>query len=214
MPPSQRREELIAAAIRVIARSGVAAATTRAIVTEAQMPLGAFHYIFENHDELMSAVVEAVTEQERFVAETRSVDATSVQAALLSGLNGYIDLLAAEPERELALLELGLFARRQDADGQMRTQWESYFGTAAEVLQYAAELTRTRWTAPLPDLARLLVASLDGITLGWLADHDTAAARRTAAFVARALAVYADSPDAGGTTAVSRVAREPRPDDD
>ncbi|MCC4907513.1 TetR/AcrR family transcriptional regulator [Microbacterium sp. cx-59] len=214
IPPSQRREELIAAAIRVIARSGVAAATTRAIVTEAQMPLGAFHYIFENHDELMSAVVETVTDQERFVAETRSVDATSIEAALLSGVNGYIDLLAAEPERELALLELGLFARRQNADGQMRTQWESYFGTAAEVLQYAAELTRTRWTAPLPDLARLLVASLDGITMGWLADHDTAAARRTAAFVARALAAHAEGSDADGPATASGATRERHPDDD
>jgi AcrR family transcriptional regulator len=188
IPPEQRRDELVAAAIRVIARDGVARATTRAIVAEAGMPLGAFHYIFTNHDELMRAVIETVTEHERFVAEAASIDATSLEAAILSGLDAYIDLLEAEPERELALLELGLFARRQNADGLMRSQWQTYFETAAGVLQYAAVLTGTQWTAPIDELARTLIAFVDGITTGWLADQDTAAARRTAAFVASALA--------------------------
>ncbi len=191
IPPEQRRDELISAAIRVIARDGVSKATTRAIVAEAGMPLGAFHYIFASHDELMTAVIETVTEQERFAAETSSMDAGSIEAAILSGLNGYIDLLAAEPEREIALLELALFARRQDADGQMRTQWGSYYGTATELLQYAAELTGSVWMSPMPDLARSLVVVVDGLTTTWLADHDTAAARRTAAFVAGAFAAHA-----------------------
>ncbi|GAA2655502.1 TetR/AcrR family transcriptional regulator [Paractinoplanes durhamensis] len=191
IPPGQRRDELVAAAIRVIARSGVAKATTRAVVAEADMPLGAFHYIFGSHDELMRAVIETVTDDERLVAEAASIDATSVEAAILSGLNAYIDLLVAEPERELALLELGLFARRQSADGLMRSQWQTYFETAAGLLQYAAVLTGTRWASPLDELARTLIAVVDGITIGWLADHDTAAARRTAAFVAVAFAAHA-----------------------
>ncbi len=191
MPPEERRAELVAAAVRVIARGGVARATTRAIVAEAGMPLGAFHYIFGSHDELMRAVIETVTEYERFAIEAGSVDATSLEAALRGGFDVYIDLLAAEPERELALLELGLFARRQDPDGQMRRQWETYHEMAAHLLAYAARLTGTRWTAPLPDLARILTTFVDGITVGWLADQDTAAARRTAAFAATALAAHA-----------------------
>jgi AcrR family transcriptional regulator len=203
MPQAERREELIAAAVRVIARGGVSRATARAIVAEAQMPLGAFHYIFGSHDELMSAVIETVTAQERFVAETSLMDAASLESAVLSGLNGYIDLLAAEPDRESALLELGLFARRQNADGQMRAQWESYATAAVEVLQYAADVTAMRWSMPLPEVARILVAFVDGITLGWLADQDTAAARRTAAFAARALALHAERIDAGADAGAS-----------
>lgn len=200
IPPQQRREELVAAAIRVIARSGVVGATTRAVVTEADMPLGAYHYVFGSQDELMRAVIDTVTEQERFAAQVGSLDARSLPAALRSGLDAYIELLVAEPDRELALFELALFARRQDADGQMRTQWETYHRTAIELLQYAADATGSRWTSPIADVARALVAFADGITLAWLADHDTEAARRTAAFAATSLAAHAVPRDGSAPT--------------
>ena len=57
---ADRRAALIGAAVRVIARSGLAAATTRAIVTEAGMPLGSFHYVFDSRDDLITAVIETV----------------------------------------------------------------------------------------------------------------------------------------------------------
>ncbi|MFG6504335.1 TetR/AcrR family transcriptional regulator [Microbacterium sp. P05] len=189
IPPQQRREELVAAAIRVMAQRGVPAATTRAIVAEADMPLGAFSYIFGTQDELMHAVIETVTEQERFAAQAGSIAATSVEAAIRNGLNAYIDLLVAHPERELVSLELGLFAARHRTVKEP-TQWETYFSSGAQMLQYAADLTRTRWTAPTAELARPLVAFIDGITLAWLADRDTDAARRTAAFAAASIASH------------------------
>lgn len=192
MPAEQRREELIAAAIRVIARRGVPGATTRAIVAEADMPLGAFSYIFGTQEQLMTAVVESVIEQERFAAEVRAIDVSSMEAALRSGLDGYIDLLRTHPDHELALFELGLWARRRDADGQMRDQWTSYFAAAEQLLRYAAEVTGSVWTSPVPALARVLVAFADGITLAWLADQDTDAARATAAFAASSLARHAE----------------------
>lgn len=188
MPPEERREELIAAAIRVIARRGVASATTRAITAEAGMPLGAFTYIFGTQDELMTAVIDTVIEQERFAAESRAIDPTSMTAALRSGLEGYIDLLERDPDHEIALLELALVARRRDPAGQMRAQWETYFRTAEQVLVYAAEITGSRWTQPVADLARHLVVVVDGLTTTWLADGDSDAARRTASFAAAALA--------------------------
>ena len=153
IPLEQRREELVAAAIRVISRDGVAKATTRRIVAEAEMPLGAFHYAFATQDELMRAVVDTVTEQERFAAQAGSWDARSLESALRSGFETYIGLLEANPERELVLMELALFSRRHSADG-MRDQWSTYFESAAEMLSYAAELTGSEWTSPLDELAR------------------------------------------------------------
>jgi AcrR family transcriptional regulator len=191
MPPEQRRDELIAAAIRVIARRGVAGATTRAVTAEADMPLGSFSYIFGAQEELMTAVVDTVIEQERFAAQVRAIDDTSMAAALRSGLDGYIDLLRDRPDDELALLELALWARRRDAEGQMRAQWTAYFSAAEDLLRFAADVTAHEWRSPVSDLARVLVSFADGITLAWLADHDTDAARRTAAFAADALALHA-----------------------
>ncbi|MFE5481141.1 TetR/AcrR family transcriptional regulator [Streptomyces sp. NPDC056527] len=191
IPLEQRREEIISAAIRIIAEHGVAAASTRAIVSEAGMPLGAFHYVFASHDELMRAVIENVMEGERLAAELSWLDSTSVEAAIRSGLDTYIDLLEADPQRELALLELAVFARRHDEHGQMRDQYRSYYKTASGLLRSAATVTSSVWTAPLEELARHLVALIDGITTTWLADHDTEAARKTAAFAAAAFAALA-----------------------
>ena len=191
IPPEQRRRELVAAAIRVIARSGVAGATTRAIAAEAQMPLGAIHYIFESQDALLRAVIEAVTDEERLTAELSSIDASTLESALRTGLESYLALLESDPERELALLELALYARRQDPLGQMRDQWRTYYRTAEDLLGYAARLTGSEWTTPVDELARHLIVVLDGLTTTWLADHDTEAARGSAAFAARALAAHA-----------------------
>ncbi|MFB7026660.1 MULTISPECIES: TetR/AcrR family transcriptional regulator [unclassified Streptomyces] len=191
IPLEQRREEIVSAAIRVIAERGVAAATTRAIVSEAGMPLGAFHYAFASHDALMRAVIESVTDEERLAAELSWADSTSVEAAVRSGLDAYIDLLEADPRRELALLELAVFARRHDEHGQMRDQYRSYYEAASGLLRSVATVTSSVWTAPLEELARHLVAVVDGITTTWLADHDTEAARRTAAFAAAAFAAAA-----------------------
>ena len=65
---ADRRAALVGAAVRVIARSGLAAATTRAIVAEAGMPLGSFHYAFDSRDDLIEAVIETVTAQEHDAA--------------------------------------------------------------------------------------------------------------------------------------------------
>jgi AcrR family transcriptional regulator len=69
MSPEDRRDALVQAAVRVIARGGVVAATTRAVVAEARMPLGAFHYVFASREELLAEVVRTVTDGERMAAE-------------------------------------------------------------------------------------------------------------------------------------------------
>lgn len=194
MPPEQRRAELIAAAVRVIARDGVTAASTRAIVAEADMPLGAFHFIFTSRDELLQAVIHSVTDGERIAARisiSGGPGGLDIESTLRAGLNSYLDLLESDPNRELALLELAIYAFRLDPEGLMRDQYTTYYAAVTELLRYAAELMSVTWIVPVEELARHLVASVDGLTTTWLADRDTAAARRTAQFIAKALASYA-----------------------
>ena len=57
----ERREQLIDAAIAVLAREGIGAATTRRITDEAGLALGAFHYAFRNKDDLLRAVIERLS---------------------------------------------------------------------------------------------------------------------------------------------------------
>jgi AcrR family transcriptional regulator len=195
IPPARRREELIAAATRVIARDGVAAATTRAIVAEAGMPLGSFHYIFDSRDELLAAVIETNTEEQKFLVFTSvgTDEDRSVEAVLRAGLDAYIDWLVADPLRELALAELALYAVRTGMTGGTRSQYDVYYRSADESLRRVTELTGRSWTVPVGQLARYLVAIVDGLTTTWLADRDTEAARALARFAAASLAVHASA---------------------
>ncbi|MEV7692296.1 TetR family transcriptional regulator [Microbacterium sp. NPDC089189] len=207
----ERRSELLDAAVRVIGRDGLAAATTRAIVAEADMPLGAFHYVFASRDDLLVAVIDHVTEQERLAAwidagadeNTDPADADAptpgVAEILTRGLDGYLRLLVSAPERELALLDVAAHAMRHDPAAVER-QWQTYRIAARASLEYAADLARITWTLPLDDLAWSLASCLDGLTLSWLTARDADAARTHIRFLAAAFAAHAiprkETPDA------------------
>lgn len=191
MPVAQRRRELVEAALRIVAREGIGAATTRAVVAEADMPLGAFHYVFDSYDELLDALIDAVVSGERSAAELHTNGAASVEDAVCSGLEAYIRLLEENPGWELAVLELAIAGRRRDDGDRMRTQYRGYLDAATAMLRHVATLTGSRWDAPVEVLARHLVTITDGITTTWLADGDSAAARSTARFAAAAFAAHA-----------------------
>lgn len=186
----ERRAQLVDAAVRVIAREGLGAASTRAIVAEADMPLGAFHYVFGTRDELITAVIDHITEQERLAAwidAGRLDPAAGLEEVLAGGLEGYLRLLESDPTRELVLLDAAASSMRHDRDAAAR-QWSTYLAGAESSLRYAAELTGTEWTAPLEQIAWSFASALDGLTLSWLTGRDGVAARRHIRFLARSFA--------------------------
>jgi TetR/AcrR family transcriptional regulator, regulator of biofilm formation and stress response len=228
IPVEDRRRALIDAAVRVIARDGVAAASTRAVVAEAGMSLASLHYAFPSREHLLEAVIAEVTDQERRAAEegllpfdadpdpdavAAGADRPDLAAVIRTGLDRYVDLLEADPTREQALLELALYALRTPGQRAARVaQYDVYQDAAAATLVAAATATGTRWTVPLPVAARALVMVTDGLTTAWLADRDSAAARTTAGLAARALAALAEPvPGAGEPAAVAAGSADPAP---
>ncbi|WP_084073063.1 TetR/AcrR family transcriptional regulator [Demequina sp. NBRC 110052] len=194
MTLEDRRSALVAAALAVIEREGVAGATARSIVREAGMPLGSLHYAFSTVEELLGAAADEVTTQERLAAERALGDHSQhsdIASVIRAGFDRYIDLLVAAPGRELAFLELTMHAarRRLAAPAAAGTYDESYRLVGA-LLTQAAAASGVRWTIAETELARHTVSMLDGITTTWLADHDTEAARSTARFYAHALASH------------------------
>lgn len=206
----ERRAELIDAAIRVIARDGLAAATTRAIVGEADMPQGALFYIFSSRDALIGAVVEEITTSERLDAllSVELSDSGRLEDALATAMETYLRLLAHDPSRELALLEVAAYSIRHDPDAGRR-QWQTYRDAVGEFLRFVAGTMSMRWTLPIDDLAHMVTSSLDGLTLSWLTDRDTDAARRHITVLAATfagLAVSTDVSDVSTPTDVSSAA--------
>ena len=61
----------------------------------------------------------------------------------------------------------------------------------AQVEAWTAE-DDIRWSVPVEQVVRLLIATADGIGSAWLADRDDAAAEATVLVAARAIASLAD----------------------
>ncbi|MDO5499209.1 MAG: TetR family transcriptional regulator [Propionibacteriaceae bacterium] len=119
IPPAVRRELLLDAAFRVIARSGVQSATTRAICAEAAMPLASFHYVFESQQELMrelgERVIQSAGDHERFPELT-----TDMYRNVELMLRSTFDWAADHPDEELAYYEIANYSLRNGEDFGLR----------------------------------------------------------------------------------------------
>jgi AcrR family transcriptional regulator len=175
-----RREDLIAAATKVIVRDGVAAATTRRIAAEAGVPLGTVHYWFASKDDLLAAVVQSVLD------DLESAVAAAQTPAVRPDDSGAPDLLesfraawrvveADEPGRQLSLYELTNVALRTAGMEELAAkQYGSYRAVAAHAVQRWYDHFGAELPGGLEALARLVAYVFDGVTLAWLADPDGA----------------------------------------
>jgi AcrR family transcriptional regulator len=194
IPSSDRRALLVEAAIRVIAKHGVAGATTRAIVAEAGMSLASFHYAFRSHAEMMRELVAFVVG-----AEVDSVFKSlrlgrDIRAAVRAGLQAYLDYVIADPAHEQVMQELVHYALRTPGLEHLAAeQYDAYHAAVTNVLVEGAAVSGVEWTLPVRDVARLVVTVTGGVTRAWLADRDTAAAERVLDFAADSLAALAHS---------------------
>ncbi|MES2170389.1 MAG: TetR family transcriptional regulator [Actinomycetota bacterium] len=187
-----RRAALVQAALTVIARDGVHAATTRAIVAEAGMSLASFHYAFRSRDELIREVITFVVDQQEFVSRAALVPTDDLRTMVRGALQAYFDLLREHPEREQAMFELMHYSMRTPELGKLSAiQHGSYLAAGRALIEAGGELLGIRWTLPIDDLARILVALTDGLTYAWLADRDDSAAERLMDSIAATMTTYA-----------------------
>ncbi|MFT4124173.1 MAG: TetR family transcriptional regulator [Microbacteriaceae bacterium] len=193
MSSLDRRTELLAAALRVIAAHGMAGATTRAIVAEAGMPLASFHYAFTSRDELMRELVEHVLDTEALAAagtlQLGPVGDGDIRTGVRDALTAYLDTIVAEPSRELAMFEIAQYALRTPALRPLAAEQHArYRVVVSSLLELGAARAGVHWSTPVDDVARLVVTLTDGIALAWLADRDREAALRVIDFAADSLA--------------------------
>ncbi|MFG2825329.1 TetR/AcrR family transcriptional regulator [Kitasatospora sp. NPDC048365] len=169
----ERREELIEAAIRVMIRDGVAKATTRAVVAEAGLPLGAFHYCFRSKEELLQSVVERIMARSLVPALGAVTAAGPPEQVVRTALHAYWDRIRQSPDEQLLTYELTQYALRQPGLTDLaRRQYQHYLSTVRTSLEALAQLADVEWTVPLPVLTRYGMGMLDGLTLTWLIDRD------------------------------------------
>jgi AcrR family transcriptional regulator len=174
MAATDRRAELLEAAIRVMARDGVAKATTRAIVNEADMTLGAFHYCFDSRAHLLELVTETLTE--RYVAGVRGLFAPhrEIRDSILDSLHAFWKGFEANPGEHQISYELTQYALRNPGFEEVaRKQYEIFLRAFASLLELAADNAGIDWTVPVPVLARYVQSVIDGLNMTWLVDRNS-----------------------------------------
>lgn len=173
LPMAQRRAELTQVALRVMARDGAWALTTRAVAAEAGVPHGSVHYAFSSKEALLQAVIAADTDSAVHIFSSVGAAGGSPEEVLARAFSAYVDHLVADPDIELALQELTLMAVRDTALAELfRASEQGYADSLTRLLGDVADQARGRWAVPVPVLVDQLLGLLFGATVAWLVHRD------------------------------------------
>ena len=112
-----RREAILRATLSVIAAHGTDGVTHRAVAAEAGVPLSATTYWFDSREELLEETLRFAAREETERLERIVLDLAPRELTVRGWAEALSELLIseieAEPERHMALYELGLEAARR-----------------------------------------------------------------------------------------------------
>ncbi|MDN5852384.1 MAG: TetR family transcriptional regulator [Actinomycetia bacterium] len=175
-----RREQLVAAAIRVATRDGVAAVTTRTVAAEANATPGIVHYVYRSMTELLRDMIKAIADEQVQRVTAVQIEGASIRECLDRAFEALWMTLESAPTVHQLTYEVTQQAlRKPELNDLAGWQYRCYFEAASTVLESVAKAARIEWTMPIDSLARMVVAVNDGVTLAWLVDRDTDRARAT-----------------------------------
>jgi AcrR family transcriptional regulator len=179
----ERREELLEAVWRVIARDGIERTTIRSIAKETGWSSGVLAHYFADKDDILISALRLV--HERIAARWEEK---------LEGLHGLAALrelvldnlpLDDERERETRLL-INYWSRRLVTDGQPPEQWRRgplLVDRLADLVEEARERGELGDDAPAHDVAERLLAFIDGVSLHAVLPNSQVTRERQVAFV-------------------------------
>jgi AcrR family transcriptional regulator len=170
----------VEATIRVMAREGVASASTRRVAAEAGVAQATIHYVFGTKTELYRAAIEQMTANlVRAVEEGLAPQPHWSQEA--AGAAGAVWHIAeSNPETALLLVELTTFTLRdpdlRDLAVGLYAAYDRLAEDAVRALYARAELVDPR--LPAEEVARVAVAGLNGLVMSLLVHGDRERSRR------------------------------------
>ncbi|MCR8669832.1 TetR/AcrR family transcriptional regulator [Agrococcus sp. HG114] len=178
-PASVRRQDLIEAGLRVIAREGIHGATVRAIVAEAGVPLATFHYVFASRDEMIGEAYGYIAIQPS--TGVALPEGATLEDAVRVTFHRWFDAFLEHPEYELAIMEIMAYCRRTPALAHLPAAvQERYVEGVSELVEHVREqLGVTDPAMPTSEVASLVLHVTDGITYAWLRTNDSDASRRS-----------------------------------
>ncbi|GGN49935.1 hypothetical protein GCM10011579_004180 [Streptomyces albiflavescens] len=176
MPLAERRRQLTEAAIRAMARDGVAKTTTRSIAAEASVSLSVFHYCFDSKQALVESVITTLTDHSVTVVKDAIRPRATLEETVRAGFQAYWDHVRAHPDEHMLTYELTQYALRQPGFEHLaRRQYGLYSDAYAALIDQLTRSMNLRLRVPVSVLARYLAAMTDGLTLNYLVLGDESA---------------------------------------
>ena len=183
---ADRREQLIEATIAVLRSAGAEGVTTRAVAAEARAPLASIHYTFGSLDDLVVAAFERLIDE--------------VSGRITEGLDvaaGYGPCIVGVMQGVAGLLDderYGVLLRDLNPTGDRRVEAleERYYRLAHDLVDAIASAVHREPALPRPQVARLIMAAIDGVVLQFAATGDLDTARDDLTAFGRILAVAAE----------------------
>ncbi|MFL1379746.1 MULTISPECIES: TetR/AcrR family transcriptional regulator [unclassified Nocardiopsis] len=176
---SVRSRQFVAAARRAMARGGVAGASLRAVAAEAGVPLGTLQYVFPSKELLLKAVIEDVVEEAAdLLAEAVETD-RGLAHAIRQGFEAFWSRLVVDRiDTQIMQSELLNYMLRTPGHADLaRWQYRRYTDIVAQGCREAAAAAGEVCAVPYDRLARLVLSSIDGLTLQYACDPDEARSR-------------------------------------
>lgn len=193
MQVSVREAQFVAAARAVLTRVGVSRTSVRAVAAEAGVPLGTLQYAFPNKELLLRAVIENVVEEVAGLLKEAAELERGLEHAIRHGLSTFWARMVAEQTMlQVVQYELVTYALRHPGlEHLARQQYDLYAGIVAEWCQEAASAAGERCAVPFSRLARVMVASVDGLVMQHVCDPKPARSAEDLAAVADMLVALA-----------------------
>ncbi|MFJ9420355.1 TetR/AcrR family transcriptional regulator [Streptomyces sp. NPDC101227] len=163
-----RREQLIEAAVKVIAREGADGATTRKIADEAKAPLASLHYCFQNKENLLLAVFTQLSEEMPVDADLPEGENATLGRVIEQCLTRAMRWSVENPVRIRAMIEVTLWAERHDPELSV-----SFY----DAFLKSSEAALRQVDVPLSDeelhsVVRVAMSMVDGLSLQMLTNGD------------------------------------------
>lgn len=176
---TDRRAAIIAAAISVLARDGIAETTTRKIATAAKVNQASLRYYFGSKDDLLFAVLQEMMRLTKEIVRASLPTDVDWRTAIERSLQAFWAHIEQAPELQVMQYELTLYALRNPTSAWLaKQQYDGYAAVVEDLLRQNFEAVGHTCAVPLLALARFIVGGLDGMILQFVSDHDTARARR------------------------------------
>ncbi|MEV4331100.1 TetR family transcriptional regulator [Streptomyces sp. NPDC049597] len=181
-----RREQLIEAAVRVIAREGADGATTRKIADEAKAPLASLHYCFQNKENLLLAVFAQLSEEMPVDVDLPEGENATLGHVIERRLTSAMQWSVENPVRVRAMIEVTVWADRYNPELSV-SFYDAFFKSSEAALRQADE---TLSDEELDSVVRVATSMVDGLSLQMLTDGDKERTLRDTATACAMLKAY------------------------